>query len=741
MIGKTISHYKILEKLGEGGMGVVYKAKDVKLDRFIALKFLPHHLSQSEEEKRRFIQEAKVASALDHPNIGTIYEIDETEDGQMFIAMAYYNGETLKNKIGRGQLPIKEAIDIAIQAAQGLEKAHSEDIVHRDIKPANILLTENGQVKIVDFGLAKLGGQAKLTKTGMTVGTIAYMSPEQTQGTNVDHKTDIWSLGVVLYEMLTGRLPSEGEYEQAVIYSILNEDPQPIRELRDDVSAEFAQVIEKTLQKDPANRYQNCRELFLDLKQVHSLPKSKMTGIEESVPSIAILPFLNMSTDPENEYFSDGLSEDIINSLTKIKDLRVVARTSAFSFKGKDIDIREIGKKLNVDAVLEGSVRKAESRLRITAQLINTANGFHLWSEQYDRVMEDVFAIQDEITLSIVEKLKVELLKEERIGVVKHFTQNQEAYNLYLKGRFCLNKRTEETIKQSIAYFQQALNEDPNYAPAYAGLADSYNLLGAGDYGVMPPNEAFPEAKKAAEMALSLDNTLAEAYTALGWARTVYDWAWRGGEDAYQRAIDLNPGYAPAHHWYGMYLTIIRKHDEAIAEAKKAMEFDPLSLIINSDMAWILHRARQYDHAIIQCHKTLNIDPNFSVARWNLGQAYQQKGMYEEAITEFQKAIDFSGGNPVFWTALGHTYAVSGNRKKAFEILNLLNQLSKTRYILPHLQALIYTGLGDKDQALEWLEKAYKDRTDFIIEANVDPRLDSLRTDSRFKALLKRVGF
>ena len=733
-------HYKILEKIGAGGMGVVYKAEDTRLKRDVAIKFLPHQFTASDELRERFKVEAQATATLNHPNIAVIHAIEEIND-EMFIVMEYIDGHELRQKTGSTPLTLKETLDIALQVASGLCAAHDKGVVHRDIKSANIMVTNKGQVKILDFGLAKIRGGSHLTKVGMTLGTVEFMSPEQTQGKEADQRSDIWSLGVVLYEMLTGRLPFEGKYEQAVLYSILNEDPHPIRELRNDVSSELAQVIEKTLQKDPANRYQNCQDLYDDLKRIQSPPKSKVPGIEESIPSIAVLPFLNMSMDPENEYFSDGLSEDIINSLTKIKDLRVVARTSAFFFKGKEIDVRDIGKKLNVNAVLEGSVQKSKNRLRITAQLINTADGFHLWSEQYNRIADDVFAIQDEITLTIVEKLKVELLKEEKDTVVKHAAQSQEAYNLYLRGRYYLNKRTEETIKQSITYFQQALNKDPNYAYAYAGLADSYNLLGAGDYGVLPPNEAFPEAKKAAEKALSLDNTLAEAYTALAWTRTVYEWEWKGGEEAYQRAIELNPGYAPAHHWYGMYLTIIRRHDEAITETKKAMEFDPLSLIINSDMAWVLHRAREYDLAIAQCHKTLSIDPHFSVAHWNLGQNYHQKGMYKEAIIEFQKAIDFSGGNPVFWTDLGHTYAVSGNRKKAFEILARLNQFSKTRYILPHLPAIIYIGLGDKDQALEWLEKACKDRTDFIIEANVDPKLDSLRTDSRFKALLNRVGF
>ncbi|MCZ6776598.1 MAG: protein kinase, partial [Ignavibacteria bacterium] len=506
MVGRTISHYKILEKLGEGGMGTVYKAQDLKLDRSVALKFLPSYLSQAEEEKKRFVHEAKAASALDHPNICTIHEIDQTEDGQMFIAMACYEGKTVKEKIEHGPPPLDQAIDITIQVAQGLAKAHSQGIIHRDLKPANIMVTNDGMVKILDFGLAKLAGQTKLTKTGATLGTAAYMSPEQVKGVSADHRIDIWAFGVVLYEMVTGKQPFAGDYEQAVMYSIIHEEVEPMTTLRNEVPPELEQLVQKAMNKDANERHENMDELLAELELVkHSFVAEDVrssTRKEKPLPSIAVLPFVNMSAHSENEYFSDGLAEELINALTKIKGLQIVARTSAFSFRGKEIDIREIGRKLNVRTVLEGSVRKAGNRLRITVQLVKVADGYQLWSERYDKEMDDVFAIQDEISLAIVERLKVELLSEEKATLAKRYTENPEAYSLYLKGRYYWNKRTAEGFRKAIENFRTAIAEDPTYASAYAGLADSYALLGDVGVTAIPPKEAFSNAKTTVQKAL-----------------------------------------------------------------------------------------------------------------------------------------------------------------------------------------------------------------------------------------------
>jgi len=740
MIGRTISHYKILEKLGEGGMGVVYKAQDTKLDRIVALKFLPKQLLCDEEAKKRFVHEAKAASALDHPNISTIHEIDEAE-GECFICMAYIEGQSVKELIKEKEFSIEETLKIGIQIAEGLSRAHQKDIVHRDIKSDNIMLTQDGLVKIMDFGLAKLKGVSRITKAGTTLGTVSYMSPEQTRGEDVDHRTDIWSLGVILYEMLTGQLPFRGDHEQAVVYSILNEEPKPITDLRTDLSRELEPIVSKPLSKSPDSRYQKAEDIVIDLRELRKKLESvkKEPSAKELSPSIAVLPFTNLSADPEQEYFCDGMAEEIINALTHIEGLRVVARTSAFAFKNKHEDIRDIGRKLNVKTLLEGSVRKAGSRLRITAQLVNVTDGYHLWSERYDREMEDVFAIQDEISLAIVDRLKVNLLGEEKAALVKRYTDNLEAYNLYLKGRYFWNRRSEGGLQRAIEFFQQAIEKDPSYALPYTGIADCYNILGW--YGYISPKKAFPRAKTAAEKSLKMDDTLAEAHTSLAAVREFYDWDWLAAEREYKRAIDCNESYASVHHRYAEYLSYMGRHEESIAEIKRAQELDPLSLPINTVVGEVYYYARQYDQAIEASQRTIEMDPSFVVAHFFLAFAYAQKAMYDEAIAEARKAMELSGeGIPIFVALLGTIYSYSGKRDEAEKVLDELYELSKQRYVSPFYIALIYVGLSQKDQAFEWLEKAYDEHDHALETLKVDPMLDSVRSDPRFKALLKKMG-
>jgi serine/threonine protein kinase/Tfp pilus assembly protein PilF len=749
MIGKTISHYKILEKLGGGAMGVVYRGQDLKLRRFVTLKLLPPGLTRDPKSKGRFLQEAQAASALDHINICNIHEIDETEDGQIFMVLTYYEGETLKEKIKRGPLKPEHAIDIAIQVARGLAKVHEMGIIHRDIKPANMMITKDGVVKILDFGLAKLAGGMQPDKAGTTMGTAVYMSPEQARGEEVDHRTDIWSLGVVLYEMLTGKVPFKSEYRQALVYSVLNEDPEPVTSLRPGLPEELERFIIKTMAKNPDERYQNINDVLSDLKKLKRELESTISGKQphrkETGPSIAVLPFANLSADKEQEYFCDGMAENLINALTHVEDLRVVARTSAFSFRGKEIDIREVGRKLKVETLLEGSVRKAGSRLRISAQLINVADGYHLWSEKYDRDIgetccpEDIFTIQDEISLAVVDKLKVKLLGEEKAKLVKRHTRDLEAYDLYLKGRFFWNKRTQEGYRKSLGYFQQAIDRDPTYALAYVGIADCHNLLGWYDY--LPPQEAFARARAAAQKALEMDDTLAEANASRGWISTNYEWDWPAAESKYRRAIELNPSYATAHQWYAEYLSYMGRHDESVAEAKRAQELDPFSMIINTDLGQVLYYARQYDQAIEQLQKTLELDPNFIVAHFFLAFVYAQKAMNDKAIAEAQRAMDLSArDHSLILAQLGATYSYSGRRDDAKKVLDELHQLSNQRYVSPFYMALIYMGLGQKDQAFEWLERAYKERDHWLETLKVHPWLDSLRSDPRFTALLKRIG-
>jgi len=787
MIGKTISHYKILEQIGAGGMGIVYKAEDTKLKRTVALKFLPPEFSRDNEAKKRFLHEAQAAAAIEHPNICPVYEINEDDD-RLFIAMSYMDGQTLMDRINQGPLENEESLKIVIQIAKGLLEAHENNIIHRDIKSANIFVTKKNVAKILDFGLAKLRGQTKLTKESTTLGTIAYMSPEQTTGEEVDQRTDIWSLGVVLYEMLTGKLPFRGHYEQAIMYSIMNEDPEPVTRVRTGVPMELERIINKTLNKDPKERYQHANELIVDLRNIKKESKSEVKSARKEkkkkvlkkplhkfllpgslilgaillvctyllfkgtakkeplkteaitqVRKIAVLPFKDMSPQMDQEYFCDGISEELINRLAKLSGFRVTARTSAFSFKGKNLDIPSIGKKLKVDIILEGSVRKEGNKLRITAQLIKVADGFHLWSETYNRRMEDVFAIQDEISLSIVEKLKLSLLKEESSKLKLRPTDNVEAYNLYLKGRYYWNKRTKEASLKGLEHFQLAIERDPSFALAYAGIADCYNVLQI--YAYLSPREAFPKARTAAEKALEIDSSLAEAHTSLAWVRMSYDLDWSAGEQEFKRALKLNPSYATGHHWYAIYLTAMGRHAESLAQIKQAQELDPLSLMINIDVGFVLFYGRRDDLAIEQYHKTLEMDKDWVVSYWRLAMIYAQKEMYNKALAATQSMKKLLGDkDPLFLTTIGYIYSLSGKRDEAKKVLNELSEMSKHRYISSLRIALIHLGLGQKDEVFKWLEKAYEERDFWMVLIKTAPPLDRIRSDPRFKILLKKMN-
>jgi len=778
MIGKTVSHYKILEKLGEGGMGVVYKAEDTKLKRTVALKFLPSSIMASEAEKTRFVHEAQAAAALNHPNICTIYEIDEA-DGQQFIAMEFVEGQSLKAKIEAGPLKLDEALGIAMQAAEGLQAAHEKKITHRDIKPANVMITNKAQAKIMDFGLAKLAGRTVITKEGTTVGTVAYMSPEQGRGEEVDQRTDIWALGVVLYEMITGQHPFKGLYEQALVYSILNENPEPITGLRSGVPMELERIINKALAKNADERYQHADEILVDLRSMQKnfasgaskqqltqteSPKRKRANLYGGVAallvlligtglyfrlqteeqqarydSIAVLPLDNLSGDPAQEYFADGMTEALITDLAQISALRVISRTSVMHYKGANKPLPEIAEALNVDAVVEGSVQRVGERVKITAQLIEAATDRHLWAKSYERELRDILALQNEVARAVADEIKVKLTPQAQARLTSTRQVNSEAHEAYLKGRYFWNKRTKEGLMKSIEYFEQAIKKDPVYAPAYAGLADSYSMLG--NQGYLPPRAAFPKAEAAAMRALEIDDSLAEAHNSLAVVRHIYEWDLLAtAEREYKRGIELNPGYATTHQWYALYLSHMGRLDEAIAEIKRAQELDPLSLIINSVVGLIFYYARQYDQAIEQCRKTLEMEPNFWVAHYFLSQAYVQKRMYEEAIAESQKALGLNGGLPVSVGTLGYAHAISRNKGEAQKLLEELIKQSQGRLGISFHIAEIYTGLGDKEKAFEWLHKAFDERSDQLLNLKVDPIFDSLRSDSRFTKLLKKVG-
>jgi len=751
MIGQTVSHYKVLEKLGEGGMGIVYKAEDTKLKRIVALKFLPPELTRDPEVKERFIHEAQAASTLDHPNICTIYEIGQTDDGQLFIAMARYEGETLKLRIVNGQsrperLPdegrigqagsrgmrIDEAVDTTIQVAQGLQKAHEKGIVHRDIKPANIIITNDGVAKILDFGLAKLAGGAKLTKTGSTVGTAAYMSPEQARGLDVDHRTDIWSLGIVLFEMLTGKLPFRGEHDAARLYSIVHEEPQPISSFRSDLPPDLELSITKMLQKEPGARFQDMREL---LSQLGTMKKHE-TESAKALPSIAVLPFVNMSPDPENEYFSDGLSEEIISALSKLGSLHVTARTSAFRFRGNDLDMREIGRQLNVSNVLEGSVRRAGNRLRITAQLINVADGYHLWSERYDRELRDVFAIQDEISLAIVDKLKVRLLGEDKARLAKRYTENFEVYDLYLKGRYELSTLTKKGIERSLEYFQQAIQKDPNYALAYVGVASVYNALAI--TGQFSSNETMPKAKTELLKALKLDDSLAEAHAWLGELYLQYEWDWSSAEREFKLAIELKPNSPEAHQFYADYLIVTGSMEQASIEIERARDLDPLSTIPNTILAYRLFVLRQFDQVIEHCRKMLKTEPSF-LLQVHLWRSLRQQNRHSEALVECKKLFTLFISREVA-EAMERPDAESGYKSAMRAAAKKLVELSTQRYISPYLIATLFAHAEDDNETLQWFEKAHEERDQIFYSIGVDPDWDRVRSHPRFTTLLTKVG-
>jgi serine/threonine-protein kinase len=747
MIGKTISHYNVLEKLGQGGMGEVFLAEDKKLGRKVALKFLTEKVQQNPAIQKRFVREARSAAAIDHPYICKIYETEEIE-GQIFIAMEYVEGQALNDKLALGSLSLKEALRIAMETAEAVEEIHKNRFVHRDLKPSNIMLAKQGHIKVMDFGLARQSlteedlisseeTPCDLTPHSSIVGTVAYMSPEQVRRQEVDRQADIFSFGIVLYEMITGVHPFQKSNVYETVSSILHDDPPPLARYRDPIPELLQHTLSKMLVKEPAQRYQSVHEVRTNLGQLLE-GLGRNTATLPSRPAVAVLPFADMSPQKDQDYFCDGLAEELINALAKLEGLRVAARTSAFRFRGAELDIREIGRRLNVGTILEGSLRKAGDRLRIGIQLINVENGYPLWSERYERKLDDVFQIQDDISRAVVEELKIALLGGGGPRLFPAPPKNVRVYELYLKGRFCWNKRTEEGFKQSVKHFKEALEQDSDYALAYAGLATSFATLSI--YGAEPPELLMPQAKSAAERALDIDERLALARVSLGCVRSVYEWDWAAAESDFRKAIEIEPRNEHAHHWYATnYLIPLGRFDEARSELKLAQELDPLNLIINASVGLPFYYECRYEEAIEEYLNTLEMDPNYGMARYFLGQAYAQKGMYRQAITELERAVLLLQGTPEGMAALAHAYAIAGNQNKAQQLLGQLEQV--TRYVSPVLIAQIHAGLHQKDQALECLEEAYRIRSTDLIWLKVRPVFESIRSDPRFDELCKKMGF
>jgi len=766
VISETISHYRIIKELGAGGMGEVYLAEDTRLGRQVAIKLLPASYQYDPERRTKFLAEARATSALRSPHIAAIYDIGEHE-GSMYIVMEYVEGELLAEKLRRGALEMRDAIDVAAQIADALTEAHSLGIVHCDVKASNLIVNERGLVKLLDFGIAaaavsnaaevddhtkKVGQQTAL---GVVGGTISYMSPEQAIGRVVDNRSDIFSLGIVLYEMLTARLPFDGDTPTKTIDNIIHAEPMPLARLNYAVTPDLDRVVRKCLEKNRDRRYQSVRDLLIDLRNLQrdsdssSAPATAGIGRQtqvvartrsrKTIDSLAILPFVNQSGDSDLEYLSDGVTEALINNLSRLTKLRVMARSTVFRYKSREVqDAQQVGHELGVRAVLNGRLLKRGDSLIVKLELVDTNDGSHLWGGQYTRELSDMLTLEREISTEISEHLRLKLNSAQKKSLTKGITENSEAYQLYLKGRYHWNKRTEEGIKKSIEYFEQAIAQDSKFGLAYAGLADSYNLMAS--YSTKPLATPFLRAKATALKALSLDDKLAEAHAALAAVKLWREFDWEGAERGFRKAIEMDPSYSTAHLWLALYLAAMDRMDEGLSEVRLALKLDPLSRVINLNLSRILHFARQFDDAIKQCRKTIDMYPDYLIAHRRLGMSYGEKGMFDEAEAEFKKALAISENESETMSARAYAHAGAGRTEDARKILDRLTELAKKSYVSPYSLARIHIGLDQIDEAFECLEKTHQERHGILTYLKVEPIFDRLRSDSRYSELLRKMG-